>query len=106
VHTWQSVAVLSWPWAFSINCTISLQAIAVFGFQTSTEERSLRSFQISSVEQLPLELKLLINAEDQQLLKVALTLYEYAVAGFLRRNRLHLDKLAPDSPAQEKHAHL
>ncbi|MGA7950306.1 MAG: hypothetical protein WCA45_09135 [Thiobacillaceae bacterium] len=41
-----------------------------------------------------MELKISINANDEQLLEVSLALDEYTVAGFLRRDGFYLNKLS------------
>lgn len=50
--------------------------------------------QLAAVNELPLELEVPINADDQQLLEIALALDQYVVARLFGRDGLDLDTLA------------
>jgi hypothetical protein len=55
---------------------------------------------LAAVDELALKLELPINADDQQLLKVALSLDQYVITGFLGGDSLHLDTLAVNRTVQ------
>ncbi len=64
--------------------------------QASLEEFASPSLEFAPAKELPLELEVLINPDDEQLLKIPLTLHYHPITGLLGGDGLHLNELPID----------